>query len=79
MQIGRGCDQRFCRLGLWVVEYAPSDAAFDDLSFVHDQHLVGDRACDGEIMRDEEISHAEPMIEVGEQVQHLGTDRNVQR
>src|SRR5690606_40206206 len=51
----------------------------DDPSFMHDQNLVGDRPGDVEIVGDEQIGDAEALVEIGEQVEDAGADRDVDR
>ena len=33
----------------------------------------------GEVVRDEEIGDAQPLVEIGEEIEDLGTDRDVER
>ena len=53
-------------------------ALLDDAAEIHHHHLVGDVAHDREIVADEEIGEIEPLLDVGEQVQHLRLDRHVE-
>ena len=46
---------------------------------VHHEHLVRDVAHHAEVVRDEEIGHAELALQVGQQVQHLRLHRDVER
>jgi hypothetical protein len=51
----------------------------DDLAQVHDGDAVGDVADHGEVMRDEEVGQVELVLQLHEQVEHLGLDRDVER
>ena len=50
-----------------------------DLAQVHDRHAVRDLPHDGEVVRHEEIGDPELTLEVSQQVQDLGLDRDVER
>ena len=54
-------------------------AMFDDAAEIHDHHVIGDVAHDREIVADEEIGEIEPLLDVGEEVQHLRLDRHIER
>src|SRR5260221_2799574 len=45
---------------------------------IHDEKIIGDVADDAEIVRDEEVGQAELVLQVVEQVEHLGLDRDVE-
>ncbi len=51
----------------------------DDLAEIHHRDPVGDVADDGEVVRDEEIGEVELLLQLDEQVQDLGLDRDVER
>jgi uncharacterized tellurite resistance protein B-like protein len=68
VQVGSGRDQRLGRIRAGMVQEFGRLAALDDLAFIHDQHLVGDGARDGQVMRDEKVGYAEFLVELGEQV-----------
>ena len=42
-------------------------------------HLIGDVAHDREVVGDEQIGELELLLQLGQQVQHLGADRHVER
>jgi hypothetical protein len=46
---------------------------------VHHGNAVGDDACDGEIVRDEDKRHPQPPPEVAEQVENTRGDRDIER
>src|SRR6266540_3161430 len=52
---------------------------FHDLAGVHDRHLVGAFRDDTQIVRDEQDRHAEPLLELADQLQYLRLDRDVER
>ena len=54
-------------------------AALDDAPAVHDDRLVGDLAHDREVVADEDVGDAGPLADVGEQVEDLRLDRDVER
>ena len=54
-------------------------APFDNPSLLHHQHLVRDRPGDRQVVRDEQEGDAEPLVQLGEQVEDLGADRDVER
>ena len=51
----------------------------DHLAEVHDHHAVGDVADDVEVVRDEDVGEAELPLQVLQQVEDLGLDRDVER
>ena len=53
-------------------------AAFDDLAQVHDGDSVRDVADDGEVMGDEDVGEVEFLLQVGEQVDYLGLNGDVE-
>ena len=63
------------RIGEQVVDVG----ALDDPAGIHHQHLVGDLGDDAEIMGDDQDRHAEPLLQVAQQVEDLGLDGDVER
>ncbi len=53
--------------------------ALDDPAEVHHRDLVRDVLDDGEVVRDEEVGQPEVALQVGQQVDDLGLDRDVER
>ena len=51
----------------------------DQLSEVHDADPVAHVLDDAEVVGDEQVAQPELLLQVGEQVQHLGLDRHVER
>ena len=51
----------------------------DEQAVVHDRHHVGHELDHAQIMADEDVCQAPRFLEVLEQVQDLGLDRNIQR
>ena len=54
-------------------------AFLDDFAGSHDGHPVGEMPHHAQVMRNEQIGQAMLGLQVGQQVQHLGLDRHVQR
>ena len=50
----------------------------DDLAEVHDPDLVGDVADHGQVVGDEHVGEAQPVLQVFEQVDDLSLDRHVE-
>ena len=68
------------RIGmLRIGEDVLARALFDDAAEIHDHHVIGDMAHDRQIVADEEIGEIEPLLDVGEEVQHLRLDRHIER
>ena len=63
------------RIGEQVVDVG----ALDDAAGIHHQHLVGDLGDDAEIMGDDQDRHAEPLLQVAQEVEDLGLDGDVER
>ena len=61
------------------IEHSTGLATLHDHSVAHDQGLLGELAHDGEVVADEDVCHTSPRADVGEQVEHLRLDRDVQR
>ena len=53
--------------------------ALHDLAGIHDRHLVGPFRDDAEIVRDEQDRHAEPLLQLADQLQDLRLDGDVER
>src|SRR6266852_1439004 len=51
----------------------------DDLAEIHHRDMIGDVLHDREVMGDEEVSELPPLLQVGQQVQHLRLDGDVER
>ena len=54
-------------------------AAFDDLAEIHHHDLVAHVRHGGEVVGDEEVGEAEPRLQIAQQVEDLGADRDVER
>src|SRR6516162_7898130 len=70
------------RLGIGVARPGVEIARrrdLDDLAHIHDRHPVADMLHDAEIMRDEEIGEAEPVLQLEHEVDDLRLHRDVQR
>ena len=52
---------------------------FHDTSQVHDSHPVGNMSHDRQVVGDEDVGDTEPLLQVTQEVNHLGLDRHVQR
>ena len=63
---------------VWLVEELGGRSDLDNLAEVHDSHAVCDMAHDRQIVRNEEIRQLQVFLQVHQQVDHLGPDRNVQ-
>ena len=51
----------------------------DDLPDVHHGHAVADVLDDAQVVRDEQVGQAELRLQIQQQVQDLGLDRDVER
>src|SRR5437879_3164688 len=71
--------QRPCVGVLRRLEYLLHSSLFLDLAFTHYHHVVGDLADQGEIVRDEQHRHAQPLLQRGDQFQDLLLDGHVER
>jgi hypothetical protein len=49
----------------------------DNLAEVHDEHMVRHVLHDIEVVANEDVGELQPLLQVGEQVQHLGLHRLV--
>ena len=54
-------------------------ALFDDLTRAHDDHAVAEEAHDIEVVADEEIAHANALLEIMQQVEHDRLDGDIER
>ena len=54
-------------------------ADLDKLAEIHDRDAMAQPAHRGQIVRDEEVRRAESLLQVAQQVQDVGTDRDVER
>ena len=54
-------------------------AFLDDSTQVHDGNAVSDLSYNREIVCDEQIREAALQLKIGEQIEHLSLDRNVER
>ena len=68
-----------CRDGAGCAEDRLGGADLGDLAEIHHHHAVRHEAHDVEIVRDEDVGQAELVLEVEQQVEHLGLDRLVER
>ena len=75
---GRGREQMAGVGVAWPVEHLRHLALLDQLALGHDADPVGEAADDGEVVGDEQDRHAEPGLEVLEQLQDLRLDGDVQ-
>ena len=64
---------------LRVGEQVGDVGAFDDLAGIHHQHLVGHLGDHAEIVGDEQDRHAEPALQVAQQIEDLRLDGDVER
>ena len=76
---GNGGEQRLRVLVLRMRVHLLRGPVLDDLPTVHDRDLIAHRPDDGEIVRDQQVRQAELDLQVLEQVQDLGLNRDVQR
>ena len=68
-----------CRDAAALVGERARLAALDDLAQVHDHDRVAHVGDGGEVVGDEEVGQAEPRLQVAQQVEDLGADRDVER
>ena len=54
-------------------------AVLDDLALMHDGDGVGDLGRDAQVVRDKEHGEVEPLLDLGEELQNLRLDGDVQR
>ena len=64
---------------LRVVEHLRGRPALHDLAALHHDRVVGELPHDGQVMADQQVGDAGLVADVGQQVQHLGLDRHVER
>lgn len=51
----------------------------NDFASIHYQNIIGDGAYHRQIMADEQIGEPQPVAQIGQKVQHLSTDGNIER
>ena len=74
------CGQQRYRVGVTGIrEQLIGGALFDNMPQVHHCYAVRDLTHNREIMRDEQVRQASVLLEVREEVQHLGLHGNVER
>ena len=79
LEVGRRGDQ-LGRVGVGGLAKTSSVSPCSTiLPSLHHQHAVGDRAHHAQVVRDEQVGDAEPVAEIGEQIEDLGADRDVER
>ena len=61
----------------WVGEDLFGWSTFDDLARLHDRYLIAEVADDVKIVRDKQIRQPFLLLQVLEQVDHLGLDGNI--
>ena len=77
--LGRGIDEP-ARVGLVrVLVDVFGGAELDDLAVVHDGHHVGHEFHDAQVVADEDVGEAAFVLQLLEQIQHLGLDADVER
>ena len=54
-------------------------AEFDEAAEIHDRDAVADMRDHGEVVADEDIGQPEVALQIGEQVEHVGLDRDIER
>ena len=68
------------RIGMGgIVQNIVRRAFLDDAAQIHDRDAVADLAHSAKVMADEQHAHAQTLLQVDEQVHHLGLDRDVER
>ena len=70
------------RLRVWMARVGEELALvriFHDASEVHHRHACGDVLYDREIVCDENVRQAEPPLEIGQEIDDLRLDRDVER
>ena len=68
-----------CRRCCGSLEHRLARADLDDLAEIHHRHAVADPLHHRHVVRDEQIRHAQPRLQLHQQVHHLRADRHVQR
>ena len=74
----RGVDQRAGVGLLRAGEHLLGRPLLHHLALAHHHHAVGDGADDREVVRDEEHGEAEALLEIGQQVEDLGADGDIE-
>ena len=62
-----------------VAEHFVAGAVFDHVAEIHHHHLVGDVAYHREIVADEDIGELKLVLQVGQQIEDLRLDREIER
>ena len=62
---------------LGIDEQVVHIGALDDPAGIHHQHLVGDLGDDAEVVGNDQDRHAEPLLQVAQQVEDLGLNGDV--
>src|SRR5690554_7158260 len=60
-------------------EHLVARAELDDLAAVHDRDAVREHLDDGEVVRDEDARETVFALQLGEELEHAGLDRDVER
>jgi hypothetical protein len=63
----------------WGLEDFMGGPLFDDLTLRHHEYPIADLGCDPQVVGDEDDGQFEPLLDVGQQREHLGLDRDIQR
>ena len=74
-----GCDQRLCVGMLRIFQDVIDAAVFDDLSLLHHADAIRDLAHDAEVVGDEQHRHAEPALQLAQQLEDLRLYGDVER
>ena len=76
---GHGLEQA-ARVGMaWIAEQLPHGCALDDLATVHHQHARCHLGHHTQVVRDEQDREPEALLQVGEQLEDLRLDGDVER
>jgi len=76
--LGDGAQEGLGVLVLGGVHHFVAGAFFDDLAAVHDGDVVADVLDDGHVVADEEVGELELVAEIGEEVEDLALDADVE-
>ena len=75
----RGGEKRAGVVGLGPREQLRGRPLLDDLAVLHDDHVVGQRPHDLEIVADEQVGEVAPLLQVAQQVDDLRLHGHVER
>ena len=81
-QMGRPRNRRQQFAGvirLWRRQHTGGRTFFNNAAGPHDDDAITQQPHDFEVMADKEVTHAELRFKVGQQVEHHGLYRNIQR